>query len=163
MNRLRDFMAKAAASCFYLSYLPGLIYKRSSRYTGAGLIGSLFGLFTAWILPHEPIRLVAVLIAAVGVAVPISGYAETLLGRHDDPRIVIDEWVGMWFTLAFIPLTRGALLVGLILFRLFDTLKAPWVRRVAELPGGWGIVMDDVVAGLMANLVFRVILYIHPL
>lgn len=162
MKGLLSFIAKGAASCFYLSYLPELFSKRTSRYTGAGLIGSLFGLFTARFLPHGLLPFSAVLLGSVMMAVAISAYAEKLMGRHDDPRIVIDEWVGMWVSLALIPLTPGVLLIGLVLFRLFDTLKAPWVRRAAEWPGGWGIVMDDVVAGLMANGLLRAILYLHP-
>ena len=163
MKRLGSFLTIAAASCFYLSYLPGLIFKRSSRYTGAGFVGSLFGLFSAQVLPQEGLPLLMVLAGALGVAIPISDHAEALLGQHDDARIVIDEWAGMWFTLALLPLTHGVMVAGFIAFRLFDTLKAPWVRWVAQWPGGWGIVMDDVVAGLMANILLRVILYIHPI
>jgi phosphatidylglycerophosphatase A len=163
MRKVGAFLTTALATCFYLSYLPGCLLKRSSRYTGAGFVGSLFGVLSAFVLPQDLRRLSAVLAGALLMAVSVSDYVESVLGEHDDPRIVIDEWVGMWFTLAFIPLAWGTLLIGFILFRIFDTLKAPWVRQAARLPGGSGIVMDDVLAGVMANCILRAVLLIHPI
>jgi phosphatidylglycerophosphatase A len=79
-------------------------------------------------------------------------------GRDDPSEVVIDEVVGMAVTLAFLPLTAKAIWIGFILFRVLDIVKPFPARRSENLPGGWGIVMDDVIAGIYANLILRVIL-----
>ncbi len=87
--------------------------------------------------------------------------ASEALGEHDHGGIVWDEFVGMWLTMLWIPISLQTLVLGFILFRLFDILK-PWPiayldRRVA---GGFGIMIDDVVAGIFANIILHLI---HPL
>jgi phosphatidylglycerophosphatase A len=75
------------------------------------------------------------------------------LGQKDPQLIVIDEVAGVLVTLSVAPPTWSALVAGVVLFRLFDQTK-PWPARAAErkLPGGWGIVLDDVAAGLWGAL-----------
>ena len=90
--------------------------------------------------------------ALIPFAVWAAGRAEVLLGRHDDPRIAIDEVVGVWLALLALPLRWEAVLAGFALFRLFDVLKPPPCRRLERLPGGLGVVADDLAAGLYANL-----------
>jgi len=78
-----------------------------------------------------------------------------------DPSIVvIDEIVGMWISLAWLPPSFVSVATAFILFRLFDILKPEPARSVERLPYGLGIMLDDVVAGLYANLAARVILFI---
>ena len=95
-------------------------------------------------------------VAAVGglsvVVFWIADRAERLLGKHDDGRIVIDEVAGMLTSLAFLPARVDVALAAFVLFRLFDIWKPPPARRAEQLPGGIGIVMDDLVAGVYANL-----------
>jgi phosphatidylglycerophosphatase A len=79
-------------------------------------------------------------------------------GNSDPSEVVIDEVMGMAVTLAFMPLTAKAIWIGFFLFRLFDILKPFPARHSENLPGGWGIVMDDVVAGIYANVSLRIIL-----
>jgi len=79
-------------------------------------------------------------------------------GKIDPQEIVIDEVMGMAVTLAFVPLNWKTIGLGFLLFRLFDVTKPFPVRRFEKLPGGWGIVMDDVMAGVYANVGLRVIL-----
>ncbi len=69
----------------------------------------------------------------------------------DSYRVVIDEVAGMWVSLLFIPITGPRLLVGLLLFRFFDIVKPLYIRRMEKLPGGVGVMMDDVLAGVYAN------------
>jgi phosphatidylglycerophosphatase A len=70
---------------------------------------------------------------------------------------VIDEIAGMCVTLLAIPLTFTTGAAGFFLFRLFDVTKPPPARQMEQyLSGGWGVVMDDVVAGIMANIVLRI-------
>lgn len=92
------------------------------------------------------------------VAVKSSGGAERILG-HDAREIVIDEVCGVLVTLLFLERRRaGVVIAAFFIFRFFDIVK-PWpVRRSQNLPGGLGIVMDDVLAGVYSNLLLRILL-----
>jgi phosphatidylglycerophosphatase A len=77
------------------------------------------------------------------------------LGRKDPGAAVVDEVVGMWLALLFLPFTPATALAAFLLFRVLDVFK-PWPARQFEaLPGGWGIMTDDVMAGVYANLLLR--------
>ena len=84
-------------------------------------------------------------------------------GRHaaPDPSIVVvDEIVGMWIAVLHLPWSFLSLLIAFILFRIFDILKPPPAAWVEQIPRGWGIMLDDVVAGIYANLGARLVLVI---
>ena len=90
------------------------------------------------------------LVAGTLLSVVISDRAEKALGVHDDTRIVIDEWIGAWIAASTAPHMMGRpLIVSFVLFRLFDVLKGP-LAPLQRLPGGWGVTMDDVGAGLVS-------------
>lgn len=75
----------------------------------------------------------------------------------DDPsQTVIDEMVGMWIAVLGLPLTWQYWLAAFLLFRFFDILKPLGVRRLEQIGGGWGVMLDDVLAGVYANLVLQV-------
>ena len=124
-----------------------------------GTVGTLPGLAVAWLLWQggEVVYLPAA-IAIILVAVWVSGRTAQILGIHDDPRIVIDEVAGMVVTLALVPPSIPALLAGFFLFRFFDITKPPPISTIdRRLGGGWGIVADDVLAGLAANLCLQLV------
>lgn len=76
-----------------------------------------------------------------------------IFGQHDSPRIVVDEWAGFLWTMLFIPPTLPHVVGGLVLFRFFDIVKLfPANVFQDRLPGGYGVVMDDVAAGVYANI-----------
>ena len=100
---------------------------------------------------------------------PLATLAITLVGIYtgnevepdwgkDSSRVVIDEVAGQMVTLLFIPLTNTNLLIGLILFRFFDIVKPLGIRKMEKLPAGTGVMMDDVLAGVYANIVLQIIL-----
>ncbi len=89
----------------------------------------------------------------------ITGRAQDYLG-HDHPSIVLDEVVGLLVALAWAPVAWPLALLGFILFRLFDIWKPFPVKYCEGLPGGWGVTLDDVVAGVMARGVLEVIIII---
>jgi len=73
--------------------------------------------------------------------------------EHDPSRIVIDEWVGQWVALSMMPVYIRTGVVAFVAFRIFDIIK-PWpVRKMEKIPGGWGVMADDVMAGIMAYFV----------
>jgi phosphatidylglycerophosphatase A len=91
----------------------------------------------------------------------IAGRAEVLLGQKDARPIVVDEVVGFAVTMAALPLAWGTLALGFVLFRFFDIVKPPPVRWVERrITGGYGVVLDDVMAGICAHIVLRVLWYV---
>jgi len=94
----------------------------------------------------------AVVLALVAVAIWSAGRAEEALGGHDHSRIVIDEVAGMVATGMFLPATWSAIGVGFVLFRLFDVVKPfPAGFIDGRVEGGFGVVGDDLVAGVYAG------------
>ena len=96
------------------------------------------------------LTLVAGIVLSVGLGVPAATIAARESGKKDPGFVVIDEVAGQWITLLFCPADWRHGLIALILFRLFDITKPFPVRRLESLPDGWGIVFDDVAAGLYA-------------
>jgi phosphatidylglycerophosphatase A len=131
---------------------------RGRKWTGAGFLGTVEGLALWALLPAAPWTYAAVVAASVAAACRICGIAEKSLKTHDDPRIVLDEIVGFWVAAAWLPRTWTAALTAFVLFRFFDAVKLPPYKWLERLPGGAGVVMDDVGAGIVANLLARLIL-----
>lgn len=90
------------------------------------------------------------IILAIGLGIPAATIAARESGRHDPGFVVIDEVAGQWIALLWSPADWKHGLIALILFRLFDITKPFPIRRIENLPEGWGIVLDDVGAGLYA-------------
>jgi phosphatidylglycerophosphatase A len=103
--------------------------------------------------------IVTILVSIVGVR--ICGRTAEDMGVHDDSSIVWDEVAGMMITMLAVPLSWQTLLVGFLLFRLFDILK-PWPISYLDnhVPGGFGIMIDDVLAGLFALGILHFGLYL---
>jgi phosphatidylglycerophosphatase A len=96
------------------------------------------------------ILILAGIVFSIALGVPAATIAARESGRHDPGFVVIDEVAGQWITLLFCPADWRHGLIALILFRLFDITKPFPIRRLERLPAGWGIVFDDVAAGLYA-------------
>jgi phosphatidylglycerophosphatase A len=152
----------ALASGLFLSYLPAWLL-RTKRFTGAGLVGSLWGVALLPALAVSVHRQAVVWLGAVMIAVAVSDAAEEALGVTDDSRIVIDEVVGLWTAILFLPHSVPMIVLAFVLFRVFDVAKPGWIRRSGNLPGGWGVVFDDVLAGAAANVCLHLVQFIHPL
>ena len=105
-------------------------------------------------------------LAAVVGACLLGGVAGTRMERRlgvEDPQIfVLDEVAGMWTTLLGTPNHWFWVLVGLVAFRVFDIAKPFPVRRAERLPGGWGIMADDIVAGALGLVVVQLLRWLGP-
>jgi len=122
-----------------------------------GTWGSLLGL-PIWLVTAglDSAGLAATVAALVLIAVWVAGRAERVLGIKDAPCIVIDEVAGMMVGLAGIPVTAVNAVCAFAFFRALDIFKPFPARRIETgLPGGWGVVLDDVAAGLYCNLLMR--------
>ncbi len=136
-----------AATGFGLGYSP----------VAPGTLGTLAALPFIWLFTYMPgaggtFFLVCFLLASVFVA----DRAEKILGKKDPGTIVIDEMAGYWVTMCLVPLTWVTLLTGFIAFRCFDIVKIGPVRYFEKnFSGGAGIVLDDIMAGVLAALTVK--------
>ena len=120
-----------------------------------GTIGTLAAIPLWWLLAQLPLSsyLIIVFISAI-VGIYICGAAAKTLGVHDHGGIVWDEFVGFWIAMAALPVTWTSLILGFVLFRFFDILKLwpiSWLDK--KVSGGFGIMIDDIAAGIASALV----------
>lgn len=100
--------------------------------------------------------LITIMITIIGVW--SSNKVEIEWGK-DHNRVVIDEIAGMCITLLFIPYSILYISIGFVLFRFFDIIKPLYIRRLESLKGGWGVMADDVLAGVYSNIVLQVVFF----
>ncbi len=108
----------------------------------------------------QAIVAVAVVAAACAIGIPAATVVERECGRHDPAFVVIDEVAGQMLALLAVPLRWKTVLISFILFRVFDVIKPPPVRSLERFPGGAGIVLDDLGAGLYALICVQVLLHL---
>jgi phosphatidylglycerophosphatase A len=89
----------------------------------------------------------------------ISNKAQKDWGKKDHPRIVIDEILGFLVTMLWVPKTALLIILGFFLFRFFDIVKPPPIRLAEKAKGGYGVVLDDVLAGVYSNIILQIISY----
>jgi phosphatidylglycerophosphatase A len=107
-----------------------------------------WGLRGRWDTPFALIMTAAVSVVGVWACTR----AEKFWG-HDNGRMVIDEVAGQWLTLSLVPLTPWTAVLGFFLFRALDIVKPPPARQAERLPSGWGVMTDDLVAGVFGALI----------
>jgi len=149
-NGARPLVGLALATVFGLGYAP----------IAPGTFGSAAGLLLWWLLPAS-----AAVQAAAIVVMFVAGswggnVAERHFGRTDPGQVVIDEVMGMLITLFLNPVGWTGALVGFLLFRVFDVIKPYPANRLEQLHGGIGVMADDAMAAVYANLTLRAALYV---
>jgi phosphatidylglycerophosphatase A len=144
-----------------------LFFELTATSLGIGYIGKGAGTvaavaccicwYLAWAGGYPPAILsviITVLIILLGIWA--GNKVEPLWGK-DHQRVVIDEVAGMCIALLFIPVSLKYVLTALILFRFFDITKPLLIKKMEDLPGGWGVMMDDVLAGVYANVLLQAV------
>ena len=154
-SRRAPLWAKLVATFFG----AGLLHPGPGSWGSAATI-LLWWLLTRWIGPNgQPLAAALLAAAAVLVGIPAATRVAHAARLKDPQFVVIDEVAGQLITLIAVPVSWKSLLLGFILFRGFDIVKPPPVRQIENLPGGFGIVLDDVGAGLYALAVMQVALH----
>src|ERR1700744_2243529 len=148
-----------------------LFHKLTSTSLGIGYIGKGAGTVAAvacsvcWYLAYrngyEPIPSLIITILITLLGIWSSNVVSKIWGK-DPARVVIDEVAGMAISLLFIPVTIKYIIAALILFRFFDIVKPLFIRKLEALPGGWGVMADDVLAGIYANIVLQLVILFFP-
>ncbi len=143
-------IVKAIASGFYSGYSP--------------IVPGTTGTIPAWLIAYfiiraDPVILPVAAIITLLFSVYISGKAEPILG-HDAKKIVIDEWAGMFVTLVVVPFSLLNYVIAFLSFRALDAVKFFPANAAEKLPRGWGVTADDLVAGIQANLLTHLIVFV---
>ena len=142
---MKNFILKTIATLGPVGYLP----------LAPGTWATLVTLAAIVLLkPATPLYIALTAIVTV-IGIISSHEAERLLGRKDPGHVVIDEVAGYLVSMAFLPRTPGYLMASFVLFRFFDITKPPPLRKLQDLPGGWGIMVDDILAGVYTNLILQ--------
>ena len=149
MNRLAMFLATAG----YVGFFP----------IAPGTAGSAVGLlvYAAVRSAHNASLEIGVILITLAVGIWAAGVVERALGKDPGP-VVLDEVLGMLITLALLDVSLSGAIVGFFLFRVFDVLKPFPAGRLEHLHGGSGIMLDDAMAGIYANLVLRLLIFVGP-
>ena len=150
MTRLAVFLATAA----YTGYFP----------VAPGTVGSAVGLVVyglVWWTRSVSVE-VGLIAGLFAVGVWAGTIAERYFGGIDPGPIVLDEVVGMLITLAFVPVGWTGALAGFLLFRVFDVIKPFPAARLEKLHGGLGVMADDAMAAVYANVSLRILIAIFP-
>ena len=147
-------LAVLIATFGYIGYFP----------IAPGTVGSAAGLLVyliAWWAQSAVVE-VGLIVALFAAGVWAGTTAERYFGGIDPGPIVIDEVVGMLITLAFVPIGLSGAIVGFVLFRIFDVIKPFPAGRLEHLHGGLGVMADDAMAAIYANLMLRIVLWLIP-
>lgn len=143
LNKINHFLS----SGFYSGHLP----------YAPGTWGSLLMVVLVFLFPVLNNFYIISALTIGGIAT--ANYEERITGIKDDKRIVIDEMAGQLLTFYTLKVTAPVLIGGFVLFRLFDITK-PWIiDKVQHLPSGWGVMADDILAGLFSLAILKFIIY----
>lgn len=139
--------SKHIATLWFVGYLP----------YAPGTFGSVAGLISFFLLkPSLHAHFLIIVLGAV-IGIYTATVAEQVLKEKDSRKIVIDEFIGFYVAAFFIPKTAGFLIAAFILFRLFDILKPLAIRKLEKtLSKGTGIMADDILAGIYANILLQI-------
>jgi phosphatidylglycerophosphatase A len=150
VTRLAVFVA-TVAYCGYFPIAPGTVG------SAAGLVVYLL----VW-WAQSPVVEVGLIVALFAAGVWAGTTAERYFGGIDPGPIVIDEVVGMLMTLAFIPVGWSGAIAGFVLFRIYDVIKPYPAGRFERLHGGLGVMADDAMAAVYANISLRIVMWLVP-
>jgi phosphatidylglycerophosphatase A len=150
VTRLAVFVA-TVAYCGYFPIAPGTVG------SAAGLVVYLL----VW-WAQSPVVEVGLIVALFAAGVWAGTTAERYFGGIDPGPIVIDEVVGMLMTLAFIPVGWSGAIAGFVLFRIYDVVKPYPAGRFERLHGGLGVMADDAMAAVYANISLRIVMWLVP-
>jgi phosphatidylglycerophosphatase A len=142
-----DWIVRFLATGFFVGYSP----------IAPGTMGTLVAFLLYAILPTTVTFYWMLILCLIIGGTVISHLAENIIGQIDSSKIVIDEICGYFIAMAFLPKTLGLMVVGFFIFRLLDVVKIYPMNKLEILPGGLGIMLDDIYGGVITNLILHII------
>lgn len=142
-------LAKLISTCLGIGYIR----------KGAGTIAALIGCIAWYFIQVRGVNALFD-VAAILVLTLIGIWSATIVEEEwgkDSNRVVIDELLGMWISVFLIPAELKYIALAFVLFRFFDIVKPVYIRKAEALPGGWGVMADDVLAGIYSNILLHIL------
>lgn len=149
------------------------IYKLTATALGAGYspfapgtMGAIVGCITLWLFEKynlisstsTPLLFIGLIVITTILGIIATDKLEVDWGK-DPSKVVLDEVVGMWITMMFVPFSFLNVLIGFGLFRFFDIAKPLGIRKLESLKGGVGVMSDDILAGIYSNIILQITVY----
>ena len=128
--------------------------------SGAGTAASIAAALAWYVVPLSPTVQIAGTALLTLAGLWASGSYARAVKTKDPSQVVIDEGAGMWLALLNVPHTWWMVIAAVIFFRVFDITKPPPIRQLEQLPDGWGIMMDDLAAGLAVRVLLAFATYL---
>ena len=150
---LMERLIKLFSTFFYVGMIP----------FAPGTMGSFAGLFVFLSAKDAPLVCAALFALILCIGFLSAGRAEKVFGKKDPREVVIDEAAGIFIVFFMVPVNTLNILAGFVLYRVFDIFKPFPARRLEALRGSFGIMSDDLLCGLYANLVLQVLLKLYIL
>ncbi len=150
--KARKWFEVTIGTGFFTGYIP----------TAPATWGSGLALVIFSFLPKTLLIQSSVIFVLFFYGVYLSGRLSRLWDDADPQRVVIDEFCGMFISLYLLPWSWRVGLVGFLIFRFFDIVKPFPIRRSQSIKGGWGIMIDDVIAAVYTNILLRILIYLFP-
>ena len=148
-----DRFVKLLATFFYVGEIPW----------APGTAGSFAGLLLFLAVYNSPFACVFLFALLCAAGFFSSGRAEKILGKKDPHEVVIDEVAGIFPVFFMIPIHGVNIVIGFILYRILDVFKPFGIRRIEHLGGSYGIMLDDLMGGIYANLILQILLKLNIL
>ena len=131
-----------------------------------GTAGAIIGVAFLWLFEKyniistttTPLLFIGLIVGTTILGIIATDKLESDWGK-DPSKVVIDEVIGIWITMMFVQFTWINVLIGFVLFRFFDIAKPLGIRKLESLKGGLGVMADDMLAGIYANIVLQIIIY----
>ncbi len=149
---MRSHLVKIVASVFYIGRIP----------FASGTFGALAGLIFYYYFHRSILLDACIIVVGFFIGEWVSTRAEIIYKEKDSHKIVIDECVGMWIAVFCLPFSYFYFIAGFLLFRLFDVIKPLGIRKIQKLPGGWGVMLDDLLSAALANIILQIVHLAFP-
>jgi phosphatidylglycerophosphatase A len=141
--------AKLVSTCLGIGYIR----------KGAGTVAAFMGCIAWYFIQVRGVNalfdVLAILVLTL-LGIWSATMVETEWGK-DSNKVVIDELLGMWISVFLIPAELKYIALAFVLFRFFDIVKPLYIRKAEALPGGWGVMADDVLAGIYSNILLHIV------
>lgn len=147
----QNFLARFIGTSFFTGYIP----------LGPGTFASILALSIVFLLHKNTSVYIITTLAVLIIGTISAHHLSVVWQKKDDQRITVDEFAGIFITFLLIPKINWYMfLIGFVLFRIFDIFKPFGIRQTERINGGLGIMFDDVLSGIYANIVIRIFSWI---
>ena len=144
-------ISKLIATLFYVGYIP----------LAPGTLASALAIPIYILLRNNQGAYLITTVIFLCIGFWAANTAVTAFKEKDPPEIVIDEFSSLFIVYLFLPFSPKIVVIGFIIFRILDIFKIPPIKKLESLPKGWGIMLDDIAAAILTNIILHLLRFFH--